>query len=121
MSTPRQLLSKSGQELDRRLVVGFQRRLFFHPKLCVRKRFEDTPAAADRAFHESSVDEKQENDRSLMKRHCRPVCGLGQVVFEVQAGIPNGFPEQRGTMLVIAVQAVMSEVSDPEARQLIDK
>ena len=114
-------MSKSGQELDRRLVVGLQGWLFFHPRLGVRKRFEYAPTSANRALHESPVDEKQENDRSLMKRHRRPVGGVGQVVFEVQAGIPNGFPEQRGTMLVIAVQPVMSEVSHPEARQLIDK
>jgi hypothetical protein len=56
-----------------------------------------------------------------MKRHRRPVGGVGEVVFEVQARVPNGFPEQRGTMLVIAVQGVMSEVSDPESRQLIDQ
>jgi hypothetical protein len=121
MSTPRQLMSKSGQELDRRFVVRFQGWLFFYPKLCVRKRLEYAPTAADRALHKSPVDEKQENDRSLMKRHCRPVGRVGQVVFEVQAGVTNGFPEQRSTMLVIAVQAVMSEVSHPEARQLINK
>jgi hypothetical protein len=121
MSTPRQLVSKSGQELDRWLVVGLQGGLLFDPRLRVRQGFEDSPTAADRALHESPIDEKQENDRSLMERHRRPVGGVGQVVFEMQAGVPNGFPEQRGTMLVIAVQAVMSEVTHPEARQLIDK
>jgi hypothetical protein len=96
-------MSKSGQELDRRLVVGLQGWLFFHPRLGVRKRFEYAPTSADRAIDESTVDEKQKNDRSLMKRHCRPVGGVSQVVFEVQAGVSNGFPEQRRTMLVIAV------------------
>jgi hypothetical protein len=87
----------------------------------VRKGFEYAPTTADSALDESPVDEKQENDRSLVKWHRRPVGGVGQVVFEVQSRIPDGFPEQRGTMLVIAVQGVMSEVSHPEARQLIDK
>jgi hypothetical protein len=121
MSTPRQLMSKCGQKLDRRLVVGLQGWLFFHPSLGVRKWLEDAPTTTDRALDESPVDEKQENDRSLMKRHRRPVGRVSQVVLEVQAGVPNGFPKQRGTMLVVAVHAVMSEVSHPEARQLIDK
>ena len=77
--------------------------------------------AADRPLHEPSVDEKQENDRSLMKRHRRPVSGVGQVIFEVQTGVANSFREQGRTMLVIAVQGIMSKVSHPEARQLIDK
>ena len=102
-------------------MVGLQGWLFFHPRLGVRERLEDAPSSADRAVDESPVDEKQENDRSLVKRHRRPVRGVGQVVFQVQAGVSNGFAEQRGTMLVIAVQAVMSEVPHPEARQLTDK
>ena len=82
----------------------------FHPRLGVRKRFKYAPTFANRAVHESPVDEKQEDNRSLMKRHRRPVGGVGQVVFEVQARVPNGLREQRRTMLVIAVHAVMSEV-----------
>jgi hypothetical protein len=87
----------------------------------VRKSFEEATTAADRPLHEPSIDEKQENDRSLMKRHRRPVRGVSQVIFEVQAGVPDSFPEQRRAMFVIAVQGVMSKVSHPEARQLIDK
>jgi hypothetical protein len=121
MRTPRQLVSKSGQELDRRRVVGLQGRLFFHPRLGMGNRFEDASTSADRALHESPVDQKQKYDRSLVKRHRRPIGGVGQVVFKVQTRVPDGFSEQRGTMLIIAVQPVMSEVSHPEARQLTDK
>ena len=121
MCTPHQLVSKSGQELDGRRVVGLQGWLFFHPRLGVRKWFEDAPTSANCALHESPVDEKQENDRSLVERHRRPVGRKGQVVFEVQARVTDGFPEQRSTMLVIAVQAVMSKAPHPEARQLTDK
>ena len=66
-------------------------------------------------------DQKQENDRSLMKRHRRPVGRVGQVVFQVQSGVSNGFFKECGTMLVIAVQAVMSELPYPKPRQLTDE
>jgi hypothetical protein len=121
MCAPRELVTKSGQELERGFVVRLQGWLFLHPRLGVRERLENAPTSADGSLDQSPVDEKQENDCSLVERHCRPVGGVGQVVFQVQSGVPNGLPEKSGTMLVIAVQAIMSEVSDPKARQLTDK
>ena len=44
-SSPLKLVSKSGQELDRGLVVGPQGWLFFHPRLRMRKRLEDAPTS----------------------------------------------------------------------------
>ena len=79
----------------------------------MRERLEDATSSPDRPLDDAPVDQKQQDDRSLMQRHRRPVLGIGQIVLEVQAGVADGFLEQRDTMLVIAVQAVMSELADP--------
>ena len=114
-------MAKGGQELERRLEIGLQGWLAFDPRLRVRQRLEDAPSSPDGPLDDTPVDQKQQNDRSLMQRHRRPVLGVGQIVLEVQARVTDCFLEQRDTMLVIAVQTVMSELAYPEAGQLTDE
>ena len=90
--------------------------MFFHPRLRVRNGLEDPPPFAHVPLDESSVDEKQQNDGPLMKRHRGPITRVRQVIFQVQAAVSHGFAEQRGTVLVITMQAIMSQVAHPVTR-----
>ena len=121
MSTPEQLVAQGGQQLERRLEKGMQRRLVFHPRLRVGEGLEDATSSADGSVHETPVYQEQEDDRSLMKRRRRPIRGVGQIVLQVQPGVPDRFFKQRETVLVIAVQAVMCEFTYPTAWQLTDE
>jgi len=67
------------------------------------QRREDAAPVFDFSFDHSAVNKKQQNDRSLMQGHHRPVLGMCQVVFKVQPGIADCILEQRQTVLVIAV------------------
>ena len=119
MSTPEQLVPEGGQELERRLEVGLQGRLAFDPRLRVWERLEDATSTPDGTLDDAPVDQEQQNDRSLMQRHRRPVVGACQVVLEVQARVTDCFLEQRDTMLVVAVQTVMGEPAIPASGQVI--
>jgi hypothetical protein len=121
MSASEQLVPQRGQELECRLAVGMQGRLAFHPRLGVREGLEDAAPTSNGSIDDPSIDEKQENNRSLLQRHDRPVCRFGQVVFQMQPRVPDGFLEQSGKMFVILVRAVMSEFTNPQLRQLSDE
>jgi hypothetical protein len=121
MSSPLKLVTQRGQKLERGFLVGMQRLLTLHPRLGMRERLEYAASSADGAVDETSVHQKQENDGSLMEGHRGPVAGVSQIVLQVQAGVATGFFKQSNTMLVVAVLAVMSEFSNPEAWQLTGK
>jgi hypothetical protein len=119
MRAPEQLMPEGGQELERLLEVGSQGRLAFDPRLRVRKRLEDATSTPDGTLDDTSVDQDQQNDRSLMQRHRRPVLGACQIVLEVQARVADSFLEQRDTMLVVAVQTVVGEAALPTVGHII--
>jgi len=66
MSAPLQFVAKGSQQLERRLEVGPEGRLAFHPRLRVGERLEDSTSSPCRAVHNASVDQKQEEARSLV-------------------------------------------------------
>jgi len=119
MGAPEQLVTEGGQEFERLLEVGSQGRLAFDPRLRVGKRLENATSAPDGALDDAPVDQDQQNDRSLMQRHRRPIVGACQIVLEVQARVTDGFLEQRDTMLVVSVQTVVGEPSVPAPGQVI--
>jgi len=121
MSAPQQLMAEGGQELERLFEVRSQRRLAFDPRLRVRERLEDAACSPDGALDDTPVDQEQQNDRSLMERHRRPVVGACQIVLEVQARVTDCFLEQCDTMLVISVQTVVSEPALPAVGQITDE
>ena len=86
---------KRRQQLERLFQVRSQRRLAFDPRLGVRQRLEDATPFPDAALDHAPVDQEQQDDRSLMQRHRRPVLGMRQVVLEVQPGVSDRFLEQR--------------------------
>jgi hypothetical protein len=118
MSSPLKLVAQCSQKLERGLLVGMQGRLTLHPRLGVRERLEDATSSADGAVDETPVHQKQENDGTLVQGHRGPVAGDSQIVLKVQAGVATCFFKKRNTMLVIAVLAVMSKLTNPEARQV---
>ena len=66
----------------------------------------------------ASVDEEEEEGHATSQRGLRPVGGTGQVVFEVQSGVAQGFGNQGFEMLVVPVTAEVGQAARPEARQL---
>jgi hypothetical protein len=85
------------------------------------QRRKHAAPVSDSSFDHTAVNEEQQNDRSLMQGHHRPVLGVHQVVFEVEPSIADRFLEQRQTVLVIAVRPVMSKPADPLASQMCNK
>jgi len=112
-------MTQCGQELERVLEVGSKGRLAFDPRLRVGKRLEDATSAPDGTLDDTPVDQHQQNYRSLVQRHRRPVFGACQIVLEVQARVTDGFLEQRDTMLVVTVQTVLGEPALPALGQVI--
>jgi hypothetical protein len=121
VNAPKKLVPKGGNKLQRFGQVGPQRRLALDPRFGMRQRLEDATSSSDRPFHDTPIDQKQENDSPLIQRHCRPVGGIHQVVLEVQTCVSNRFLEQRNAMLVIVVQTIMSELADPVASQMCNE
>jgi hypothetical protein len=95
-----------------------QGRLTLYPRLGVRERLEYATSSTDSAVDQSSIHQKQENDGTLVEWHRGPVIGDCQIVLQVQAGVATCLIKQSDTVLVIAVLAVVSKFTNPEARQL---
>jgi len=95
-----------------------QGRLTLDPRLGVRERLEYATSSADGAVDQTAVHQKQEYDGTLVEWHRAPIIGVCQIVLQVQAGVATCLFEQSDTMLVIAVLAVVSKFTNPEARQL---
>jgi hypothetical protein len=121
MSPPVELMTQSREELEGRFEIRMQGWLTLHPRLRVRLRLEDATSPPDRPIDDAPVYQEQEDDCSLGKRRCRPVRRVGQVVLQVQTGVADGLFKERGAVLIIVVQPVMSELTYPEARQLTDE
>jgi hypothetical protein len=121
MSTPLQLVAEGRQQLERRLEVGQKGGLASHPGLGMGKRLEHATSSASRTLDDASVDQEQEQARSLVEWRRRPELGIGQIILEVQTCVTDGFFKQGHAMLVVTVKAVVSDPADPIARQLINK
>ncbi len=121
MDSAQELVAQGSQELERLLQEWLQGRLALDPSLGMRKRLEDAPSPPDGSLDDTAIDQKQQDNRSLMQRHRRPVFRVRKVVLEMQARVASCFLEEGDTMLVIAVQAVVGELSLPVASQIIDQ
>jgi hypothetical protein len=120
VDTTNEFVAQRHQQLHCRFPVWVEGRLPVNPGLRVRERLEDAATAAHGALDQSSIDQEQKHDGSLVKRHGRPIRGTGQIVLEMQTRVADRLVEESCTVLVILVQAIMSELAPPLACQVAD-
>ncbi len=114
-------MAEGGQQFERLLDVRAQRWLAFDPRFRVRQGLEDAACSPERAIDDTPVDQEQQDDRSLVERHGRPVVRTRQVILEVEARVTDRLLEERDAMLVILVGTVMSELAFPAVGQVTNK
>jgi hypothetical protein len=106
-------MAECRKKLAQRFRVSPQRRLTGSPRFCVRKRFQDPPPAPERPLHHSLVNQKQEDGSLSPERNMGPVIGPREIVLEMDANVTDDLIEVRLDVLVISMQAIMSEAPRP--------
>jgi hypothetical protein len=77
--------------------------------------FEYAAPAPDCALDNSTVYQEQQHDRPPAQMRRRPEFRMRQIIFQVQAGVPNRLFEQGDPVLVVFVSTIMSKSADPES------
>ena len=87
MRPPLELVAKRRDDLENRTRVRLQRRLRLDPRLRMREGLEDSSAVARSPLDHALIDQKQQNSGSPDQRQFRPMCGIGEVIFEMETDV----------------------------------
>src|SRR5262249_58193617 len=101
MGSALELEAERPQEFQDGPAMRPQRRLVMAPGLGVRQRLVDAPPAAGRPLDDAPVDQEEEDRGPLVQGRPGPELRAGQVVLEMETGIPGGLLEQGEAVLVV--------------------
>jgi hypothetical protein len=121
MRPPLKFLAQRVDHFQDRFGVGAKRGMGLDPGFRVRQGFEDPAAVAEGAIDDSLIGQEKQDPRSASEWQVRPVCRVGEIVFEMKANIARGFFNDGEQMLVIAMLSIKRQFSVPGASQMADE